>query len=610
MTAAVLALELMMQEVWVADPLEKIFADAAPTGEKTVRIQTARNEFESAQIVVRNAPGVRVEFSDLAFEGHTIPASAWRCDFVGTIPVKKNTDVARPVRSAPADFPDPFREERTLDVPPDRAQPVWLTLFTPKDAAPGMYRGRFRVAGQEIAVEVEVWPITLPDERHLLYTNWFFPDLFAKQHNVAAYSDEFYKKLEPYLVEIAAHRQNILWVMPDTILTAREPDGSCTFDYTRFDRYIETISRHGLAERIEIAQIGAWPKFESEDVVFHPLWVTDRKSGQAEASKDRELRGRWLAALQAHLKEKGWLDKSLLHVCDEPHPHHDAAYRAALAFVREHAPALKVIDAVETPDLGNLIDVQVPKLTHFHHWREAFEKSRAELWFYTCCHPTGAFPNRFVQNLLVQTRLLHWINRRYRMPGYLHWGLNYWQPNDWSVGDSHIVYPGPLGSIRWEAVRDGIEDYEYFWLLDQAMGQLKKRLKAEGFDERHRGDAIAGLAIRSCADTIRKPDELRALRRKIVEAILEAQSEIPVLMETSPRLDETLTMGPALVAIRGVTLPDVRLLVNGRHWSVQPDGRFASEAYVTPQSNKISVTLQRGETTVRRVLEFRVNEEH
>ena len=51
----------------------------------------------------------------------------------------------------------------------------------------------------------------------------------------------------------------------------------------------------------------------------------------------------------------------------------------------------------------------------------------------------------------------------------------------WGNGDGRFLYPprgsaepnsgphlnGPIHSVRWENLRDGMEDYEYFWLLQQ-----------------------------------------------------------------------------------------------------------------------------------------------
>ena len=43
-------------------------------------------------------------------------------------------------------------------------------------------------------------------------------------------------------------------------------------------------------------------------------------------------------------------------------------------------------------------------------------------------------------------------------------------------GNGSLYYPGPIGpvsSIRLEVLRDGIEDYEYFNLLRQAVTQVR-----------------------------------------------------------------------------------------------------------------------------------------
>jgi hypothetical protein len=61
----------------------------------------------------------------------------------------------------------------------------------------------------------------------------------------------------------------------------------------------------------------------------------------------------------------------------------------------------------------------------------------------------------------------------------------------WGNGDGRFVYPpitaadahpsepildGPVDSIRWEMLRDGIEDYEYFVILKKLLEAKKGRL--------------------------------------------------------------------------------------------------------------------------------------
>jgi len=56
----------------------------------------------------------------------------------------------------------------------------------------------------------------------------------------------------------------------------------------------------------------------------------------------------------------------------------------------------------------------------------------------------------------------------------------------WGNGDGRFFYPpvdamdgkkslsGPVNSIRWEMLREGIEDYEYLWLLRDKVNKLKE----------------------------------------------------------------------------------------------------------------------------------------
>ena len=123
------------------------------------------------------------------------------------------------------------------------------------------------------------------------------------------------------------------------------------------------------------------------------------------------------------------------------------------------------------------------------------QKQGDETWFYTCLAPQGDFANRFLEQPLIKTRLIHWLNFKYGATGYLHWGFNQWftgnDPykettrmneeggNTLPGGDSWIVYPnnGKLyGSIRLEAMRDGIADYTLLKMLEKKNPELAREL--------------------------------------------------------------------------------------------------------------------------------------
>jgi len=116
-----------------------------------------------------------------------------------------------------------------------------------------------------------------------------------------------------------------------------------------------------------------------------------------------------------------------------------------------------------------------------------------EVWFYTCLAPQENYANRFIEQPLIKTRILHWINYKYAIPGYLHWGLNKWRAEDpfkmttvmnyagntLPSGDFAVLYPDKgklLSSIRLEAMRDGIVDYELLKMLEQKNPDKAKEL--------------------------------------------------------------------------------------------------------------------------------------
>ena len=88
-----------------------------------------------------------------------------------------------------------------------------------------------------------------------------------------------------------------------------------------------------------------------------------------------------------------------------------------------------------------------------------------------------------------EARIIPWLAWNERIDGLLHYSTTDWSPNPWiepnvtgkDNGDGFFFYPpqidgnslGSCGengnrlvpSIRWENLRDGMEDYEYLWLL-------------------------------------------------------------------------------------------------------------------------------------------------
>ena len=154
-----------------------------------------------------------------------------------------------------------------------------------------------------------------------------------------------------------------------------------------------------------------------------------------------------------------------------------------MAWIDEAAPRIK-LTAVSPPEadlvhyLNEYIDIYCP--TTYDRDKPMWDARIAEgkeMWYYVCVGPIGPYPNNHYYNRLYEGRLLNWQMWLYGLRGNLGWSIYHNRHGGYAVGyngygDGLFVYyeNGEMyDSISWEQVLDGIEDYEYFWLLNQTL---------------------------------------------------------------------------------------------------------------------------------------------
>jgi len=515
--SAVISAESPTIEVWSVDPLVKVFRDAMPTAKREAIAEVARGEHATFQIVVRSEAditGLRAEVSLLKLEGENAGSPQARGPrFVGYVPVDRpiQTPPEDQLRKPPADFPDPLLEETTIDVKAGEAQPVWIAVPITEKAIPGTYRGVVRVSGKVTGGKVAAsHPLTIRVFRatvgrsRLWVTNWFAMHWRHMAINPKPDSPEYWALLRRYARNMAEHRQNVALISPLSLAEFQVGENDeLKINFSRFDRWVTTFVEEGVIGRIEGGHIGGRSKGWNSPFVVRIRRIKNGKIESASvdpASEQAEgFYAKFLPALVEHLRERGWLDRYMQHLADEPTRTNAASYRAIAALVRKYAPELRIVEACHTKDLAGAIDIWVPQLNYLHRDYEHYgrrQRMGEEVWFYTCVFPQGEYANRFIEQPLIKTRLLHWINFRYGITGYLHWGYNHWTrespfqkttrphggPPYLPAGDAWIVYPGrdgPLDSIRHEAMRDGIADYELLSLLAERDPAKAGRLVAK-----------------------------------------------------------------------------------------------------------------------------------
>ncbi|MCD2425666.1 DUF4091 domain-containing protein [Niabella pedocola] len=517
-------------DLYQVDALEKVFKERAyfpPLTDDTIR--AAAGETASIQLVLRaNRPLRGLSALAVCLPG-TLPALAAKTGWVTYVPVGRSYTPASKdlLHSVSGYFPDPIVDDTLLNLSQGEINPLWISVPIPANTVAGIYRVQVSVSGLangkkeqfRRTIPVKVYPVKVP-ETSLWISNWsahFSPvslELLNKGNKVVLYSPLYWELLKVHAAMMAGHNQNVhrIYAAWNTRYTLH--NGQYTFDFSNFDKEAGLFEEAGALKRIEGGHL-AWRSGAWDDPFFVEVPLEDnaetRKLKQAPNpsislsgmrsvllpvtdSRTQNFLNQFLPALKAHLEKKGWLGKYMQHISDEPTAKNASSYVAISDYVRKYLPGVKIMDAVLTSkELKDGIDIWVPVLDVYHKdyaFYQELKKNGKEIWFYTCVGPRGNYANRFIEQPLIQTRYLHWINYKYGATGYLHWGLNYWGGRDplrddasrdggkLPAGDANIVYPGYkklYTSIRFEAMRDGIYDYELLKMMERKDPAKAKR---------------------------------------------------------------------------------------------------------------------------------------
>jgi hypothetical protein len=554
-----------------------------------------------------------------------LPESSAEWNFVGSIPLSKNASNQPKnavVRQAPAKFPDYLMKEKHIDIGEGTWQSVWLTFCIPEDAAPGDYLGNVTVKSvqgdQSMPVRLTVYPLVLPAARHLKVTEWYTTDDFAKFHGISKkYSPEWFGMLRKYADNMVAHRQNIFQVPMSSITILTAGNGELAFDFSLFDQIAQVFWATGKMDYLETGELARFGEggFSSTEISLKDFPVKNSTTGETVTMKGQEVIPYLLPAFEMHLRQKGWLEKTLFHVQDEPSHHNALKWIDISQYLHKYAPDLKRIDAVCTSFLFGNIDIAVPKLDHLDAGYEKYrmeQQKGTELWFYTVgIYQASMYPNKTIDMPLIDNRILHWLNYRYDLKGYLHWGWNQWTDNpykdpDIHVGDGWHVYPvrdGVINSLRWEQMRNGIQDYEYFVMLENKVRALKDSLGARfvWIDPGQRGKEIISQVAIGLKEHSDDPSVLYKAKMTAIKEIMEFNTSPRIYVQTNPIEHGTL-INRSVVELLGWVEPGTDLSVNGTTLPVAKDGLFM-ERYLIYVGEKLEITARnsKSEKVITRV---------
>lgn len=602
--------------LFAVSDLVRVFKDGykLPQTHKAIETFGIRGEVLSAQFALHanselNKVKVSVSALKSSSTGNSLPATIIKWNFIGDVPLEKNApnQAKRLVRTAPNDFPDYLMTERELNIPSGSYQAVWLTITIPESAEAGIYEGLVKVMTdkeeQTLPIKVRVYPLNMPSDRGLKIAVHYDTKDFTNFHGIKEkYSEEWFTMLKKYADNMAAHRQNVFLAHIQEVDIRLMPDKTLEFDYSKFDRIAQTFWDTGTMDYMETGYYltrrgeGGWL---STVIELNDVEVINKNNKRIKLP-GKDVIPHLLPAFENHLREKGWLDKTYFHILDEPSLHNAISWMEMSSYLHELAPGLIRMDALNTPYILKDVEVAVPMLDHLDAMYDQFKEGQengTELWFYTTgVFQASSYPNKTIDMPLMDNRIMHWLNYKYDLPGYLHWGWNRWNENPLeeigsNLGDAWHVYPAKgdiLNSLRWEQMRNSLQDYEYFKLLEDKIRSFKDSLGA-GFNwinPKQRSKEISHQIVKSLVEYKNDPQALYIAKKQVIDEILEFDSSPKVYLQTHPQ-EFLVLKNHASIEVFGWAEPGTKIVVNGQELPVNEDGLFLHIFNLTTSSNSI-----------------------
>lgn len=515
--------------LWRADEEMRVAPWRAPPREKTrgLTIAAAANEAEAVQLVIkavqRDVRGVKVRTAGdlISSGGAKIPSAAIDVRQVAYLDIRDISDRT----SAPGLWPEVIEPvpSQGVTVPAGENRPFWVRVKVPKGTAKGRYVGSLIVSSQgekDVAVPfgVEVFGFELPD-RMTLQTSFGYTQSRAFSYHGVQSREDRDKVNRMYLKALSeAHLspyhpgRGILsssWKYKIDAKEGEEESAVITFDWAEWDAGMQKL----LDEYGFNTFIFTIPGFSSRTLgksdsphVFH-----GRKEGTPGYDA---LVSKYLKGIEAHLKEKGWIDTAYLYWYDEPTEDKFAWLDRGLGIIRKHAPSIRRMITKE-PCAGLYESVNLwcptPNTIYTPHTGKCRERGD-QFWWYVCMQPKAPYATEFIDHPGADLRVWLWQTWQHKVSGILIWETVYWtSPTvyravsqnpyedaaswsdmgtgpktfryNWGNGDGRFLYPPracfgterlsrgnpviepPNGTMRLEILRDGIEDYEYFAML-------------------------------------------------------------------------------------------------------------------------------------------------
>jgi len=541
---------------------------------QAIIIRAARNEAEAEQLVVRPTvflSGLTLRPTALTGPGGAvIPTENIEVLKVRYVNVTKPTDKS----SVPGLWPDPLPSFKgPIELEANKNQPFWVRVKVPRQVPAGIYSGNIRLTAKNykasVTLRVEVYDFVLPD-RMTCTTAFGFSLGNVFRYQRLSDSQQRRQVIEKYWANFSAHHISpydpapldgfkVTW--PKITDSIKPEQLKPIFDWSAWDKAMQRAidQYHFNSFRLRIPGLGGGS--------FHARYEPELLGFTEETPQYQAAFTAYCHELAEHLHEKGWLDEAFIYWFDEPAPKDYDFVMNGFHKLKQAAPDLNrmLTEQVEPALIGGP-NIWCPVSRNYKH-EPAEERRRhgEKFWWYVCTGPKAPYCTLFMDHPGTELRVWLWQSWKRKIDGILVWQTNYWtssaaypdrenpqnpyedpmgwrsgystpkgEKRPWGNGDGRFIYPpeaaadahpsepvldGPVDSIRWEMLRDGIEDYEYLAILQRLLKDKKDKLTVQ---EQQKFAALLEVSESITKDMTtftKDPAPIEARRDKIARAI-------------------------------------------------------------------------------------------
>lgn len=516
-----------------SDTMDKVLPQAMGINAESVpvmKMAMAKNEVEAIQALViplgdteleklsvEIQPFKLADDPEVIFNPRNITAAP-----LGFVETKK----IRTLSSHIGFYPDPILEfKKDINVKKDEVQPYWIKFKTDSGISAGIYKGGvlFKTGNNDsitIPIEVNVWNFELPKTGHLKFVTSVYGSALLPKRNLRSFYDYILDnyRMNPFSI----YNDNAYGepLFPDIGEYLKKKSIGLNFVPILYLK----LPRQALHKCSPEESKEKWAKMTPEEKKRYP-----------EEWKKKTLD--YLDKRVPELKKAGLWDFAYCYGFDEALPDEWEACADLCKAIREKYPDIKIISTAYDQSygtqsvLGDALTGWIPVKNKYNYkLAEKIRKNGKEVWWYDIDMTIDKDTLSDIRALLGSRSFANNVD------GFLVWTVNRWYNNkkpitegpytNWNPesfpefnGGGSYFCAGPDGSflptIRAEAIRDGLEDYEYFYLLEKLSSALSE-------DNPLRKDAESLLSSIKKGEGI-KSEELRDLRNRtgnLIEKII------------------------------------------------------------------------------------------